>query len=294
VTADDTRRQLAALQARFSSVLRTPLVVRHGTLQADPTSYLEQARADIKPTAERTGGERLTAYHRQYWMRLFSVLHAQYPLTMRLLGAWSFNQHATRFLLAHPPRHHDIGEIGDGFADFLASDTLAEPGPHTPGAPSLPHEALLEAARLDAAFRQVCAAPEEPAFSVRPEDSPTLPSRRLRFSRAFARVSQRWPLLQLRAELVEVPGEGAVALPAKLVAPQTWSIVRTPRGLVQEPLDPEHARLLALLEAHRIGDALRLLEAESPEAERHTLPMRVQRHLARSMARGVFAGWRTD
>lgn len=291
MSSDDTQKWLAAIQARFSGVLRTPLDHSGGRLRTEASRYPQAARADIKPSAQLTSCERLSVYHRQYWMRLFNVLHAQYPLTMRLVGPWFFNQYATRFLLAHPPHHHDVGEIAGGFDAFLASDLQADPVRHMPRGPVLPRMALLESAALDATYRRVFLAPEEPEFSVSAQDEAELPARRLRFSRAFALVTEHWPLLDLRGEALRAQGETMLALPAKLSQPRQWAIARAPRGVVQLKLEPQHARLLALLQTHVVGEALSILEGECPESERDALAQRVQGYFAHATSVGWFSGW---
>ncbi|MEY4512569.1 MAG: hypothetical protein RLZZ450_4691 [Pseudomonadota bacterium] len=292
MSSPETEKWLAAMQARFSGVLRTPLDHSGGRLRANPTRYPDAARADIKPSAQLTNGERLSVYHRQYWMRLFNVLHAQYPLTMRLVGPWFFNQYATRFLLARPPRQHDLGEIAEGFDEFLAGALKADPVRHAPRGPTLPRAALLESARLDATYRRVFLAPEEPAFRVSAQEEADLPSRRLRFSRAVALVTEYWPLLELRGHVLRAPGETAVALPARLAQPKQWAIARAPRGVVHIELAPQQARMLTLLQTHEVGHALSILEEECPESARSSLAQHVQGYFAHATSAGWFSGWR--
>ncbi|MET0389926.1 MAG: DNA-binding domain-containing protein, partial [Polyangiales bacterium] len=162
MTEQETRVWLAALQARFSSVLRTPLDASSGELRCRHDLYPDAACADVLPGPQLSAAARLSLYQRQYWMRLLNVMHDQYPLTVRLLGAFFFNQHALRFLSACPPHSHDLAGATEGFAEFLTADLQTDPVSHPPRGPSLPRLALLEAARLDAAYRRVFHAPEEP------------------------------------------------------------------------------------------------------------------------------------
>ena len=291
MSTSDTQRWLADMQARFSAVLRTPLDGSGGRLRANPSRYPAPTCADIKPTVHCTSGERLSVYHRQYWMRLFNVLHGQYPLTMRLVGAWFFNQYATRFLTERPPCRHDLGEIADGFDAFLVADLRADPVRHAPRGPTLPRAALLEAAMLDASYRRVFLAPEEPLFRPSAQEEAELPSKRLRFSRAFALVTDHWSLLQLRAEVLRAPGETAIALPTQLARPQHWVIARAPRGIVHVPLDAQQSRMLTLLQTHEVGHALSVLEEECPESARDSLAQDVQRYFAHATRAGWFSGW---
>lgn len=291
MSSAETTRWLAELQARFSSVLRAPLVVRRGQLGSDLASYPEQACADILPTSQLTAAERLGTYQRQYWMRLLNFLQEQYPLTTRLLGAWFFNQYATRFLLAQPPHGHDLGQVADGLSLFLAEDLRDDPLKHTPAGPTLPRSALLEAAQIDAAFRRVFIAPEQPSWQLTAADGADLARRRLRLSAAMTCVQEHWPLLTLRARVMHEQAEQAVALPAPLARPKRWLLYRNERGVAQCSLGPLQARLFELLPERTIGEALALVEAEWPERDRERLPELVDDFFAFAARAGLFVGF---
>ncbi|HKP62587.1 MAG TPA: putative DNA-binding domain-containing protein [Polyangiales bacterium] len=273
----DTERWLAELQARFGAVLRMPLSTAGGTLHADVSAYPERAVADLLPSARLTAVGRLGVYHRQYWLRLLHVLQEQYPLTVRLCGAWGFNQHAIAFVSREPPRGCDLGNVVSGFDDFIAQQVQ--------DSPALPRAALLEAARLDAAYRRVFMAPEEPAFRV---EADQLAMQRLRLSRALAIVHESWPLLELRAHVFGKPESDAIPLPPALLRRRSWALYRASRGVAQLELEPEQLRLLELLQQHPLGAALGILEAECDATARDGLPERTQRFLAGAVRHGFF------
>jgi len=294
MTHAQTERWLAELQARFSAVLRTPLSAAGGTLHTDLRSFPPAAIADIAPGPRLGAAERLGAYHRQYWLRLVRVLQEQYPLALRLCGAWDFNQLAIAFLVRHPPRGVDLGDVAEGFSEFIEREVeLAGDGEVLKfvAEEPLPLSALREAARIDAAFRRVFMAPAEPRFVVSPDDAHTLPTRRLRLSRAFARVDEHRPLLELRARIFGSPDSDPVALPALLPRRRSWSVFRTARGIAHAALGDEQARLLELLAAQPVGDALATLESECEPSARTDLPERIQRFLARAVQQGFFSGF---
>jgi hypothetical protein len=259
---------LAEFQSRFGAVLRAPLDRTSGTLRAVPSSY------DMGPDAP--SGERLAVYNRQYWFRLFGVFHTAFPLTTRLVGHWSFNDYAARFLLEHPPRGWDIDDVPHGFEDWFAA-ALGEPST------TVEPEALREAARIDAAWRRVFRAPSTTPFHPSSKDATGLLDSRLELSPAVALVSERWPLLELKRALSGDDGEAPVALPAALPEPRFWALVRRAGGIGQMPLEAREAELFDLLARHTVRDALVRLEAACPEAERATLPENAQRWLARSV-----------
>lgn len=282
-----TERWLAELQERFGTVLRTPLSTAGNTLHPDVRAYSARAVDDVLPGPKLTAAERLSVYHRQYWLRLLQVVQEQYPLSMRLCGAWGFNQHAIAFLVQRPPRGCDLGDVVTGFDDFLSEHLQTDPV-HNLGAPALPRAALLEAARLDAAYRRVFMAPEEPAFQVGTCDVAT---QRVALSRALAIVDESWPLLALRARIFGKPESHPVRVPPALPQPRSAALYRTTRGVAQVGLALEEARLLALLREHTVGTALAIIESECDAPARLGLPERTQQFLASAVRRGFFTGF---
>jgi transposase len=287
VNRQETLRWLADLQHEFGSVMRTPLDARSGQLKAAVERYPQAICAAVSGSAQRTAAERLAIYNRQYWLRLLRALQNEYPLTCRLHGAWRFNQLAMRFLHAHPPRGHDLARVADGFDGWLAQQLRADPTGRRDGPRACFGEAVLEAAQLDAAVRRIVSAPEQPRFRLTQGVSA---ASRLCFSSAYARFSEHWPLVRLRARISAEVSERPVDLPERLPLAQTWALFRTTRGVGQVLLAPLHARLLALLEAQPLGAALERLEAECPRQEREALPERVQRWLERSARLDIFTG----
>ncbi|MCU0686226.1 MAG: DNA-binding domain-containing protein [Polyangiaceae bacterium] len=189
----DARRApawLAAFQGQFGAALRTPLSPETGTLRPDPSAYAPalcegvSARGGPHPGAGTEGASRLATYNRQYWFRLFRTLQGEFPLTARLLGLWRFNRVAQAFLLARPPRHADLRQAADGFAEALAAALAAPDASPTsaslatalaapPGpAPNVPQAALEQAVRIDEAWRTIWAAPEQPAWRPGADDLP--------------------------------------------------------------------------------------------------------------------------
>lgn len=261
---------LADFQARFGAILRTPLDRSTGTLRATPADY------DPGVDAPRS---RLAVYNRQYWFRLFTVMHNAFPLVTRLVGHWAMNDHAARFLLAHPPRSWDIDRVPDGFEAFFAV-TLDAPD----------RDALVEAAHLDAAWRSVFAAPPAAPYRPTPEDAAGLLDARLIPSPAVALVEEHWPLSELRRAVLADGGDARVALPPALPHARWSMLVRKADGMLRLDLEAREAELYRLLRLHAVKDALGLLEAACSGAERADLPRRAQAWLARSVELGLWIG----
>jgi hypothetical protein len=284
----ETLAWLAEFQAGFSDAICAPLDPAGGTLHPDTARYPAATCARVLASPKLTAAERLTVYNRQYWFRLLRTLQQELPLTSRLFGLWSFNQRAIAFLCEHPPRGQDLGSVCIGFDDYLAATLTSEQVPCPERRSQLPRAALLEAAELDLAFRRVFLAPDQPRFQLSPRLG--IEQLRLQPSAAYARFTEHWPLLRLRAPLLDRAAPHVVVLPAALPVLQTWALFRTPQGVGQLALESQHARLLELLDAQPMGAALAQLEAETAQQERAGLPERVQRWLVQSVRLGFFRG----
>lgn len=287
---EQTLTWLADFQRSFGAALCTPLANTGGTLHVDHARYPSAACARVIARPELSAAARLGVYNRQYWLRLLNTLQRALPLTSRLFGLWSFNQRAMQFLSEHPPRTQDLESACDGFDRYLETALTRESVPCPEREAVVPRAALLEAATIDLAFKRVFLAPPQPAFQLSGEEDLTRVG--LQPSAAFACVAEHWPLVRVRTGLLGPEAPHVVALPERLPAAQRWALFRTERGVGQLALEPEHARLLELLSAHTVADALARLESERDAADRETLPERVQRWLAQSVRLGFFRGMR--
>jgi hypothetical protein len=274
---------LAQFQAEFGAILREPLDRETGTLTARVDRYAPEIVHEICDAANASAVARLAVYNRQYWFRLFSVLHTAYPLTTRLLGAWRFNACAQAFLSAHPPRTWTLDDVPEGFDDALPALLGDDPR----------REVLSEAARLDAHWRSLFHAPDVAPFRPGSADAARLPDARLLPSPRVRLWSERSALLALRLQL-PAGLDRPLALPPAHPAPAWFALCAEPNGIRALPLDPQEGALLALLARHTVRDALAQLEAECPADARAMLPTNTQRWLAQSVARGFWAGFADD
>lgn len=289
---------LAAFQARFTSVLRTPLDRSTGSLSPRADHYDPDAIRDVVDGPHATGSERLAVYNRQVWCREFSALHDALPLTARLFGYWSFNAWAARFLDVHPPRGWDLDRVGEGFVEWLAADfARAETSAERTQAlgaidPKLDARMLVEAARIDEAFRTVFRAPAVTTWRPSSDDAERLLDAHLVESPAFVIVEEHTALLELRRSVLSDRSERRFPPPAPWPSPRAAALVRAGEATLQMPLDPREAELLRLLRTHSVRDAVGRLEAACPESERADLPARTRAWLARGVTHGWWVGMR--
>ena len=273
---------LAEFQARFSDVIRAPLDRTSGTLAAQPSSYDPHVVRDAQAAVTVTGTDRLAVYNRQYWFRLFDVLQHAFPLTSRLVGYWQFNDYASRFFLASPPRGWDLDRVADGFEAFFEEKLEWENADE--------RQALIESARIDDAWREVFRAPKIKPFRPSAADAARLLDARLMPSPAVRVIEEHFPLLELRKKALRDSGEARVIIPPALPQSRAWAIVRKDEGILQLQLEPREAELLTLLLAFSVRDALARLEQACTEEERALLPTKTQAWLARSVERDFWIG----
>jgi hypothetical protein len=233
-----------------------------------------------------SGAERLAVYNRQYWFRLFSVLHAGFPLTARLMGYWELNEVAANYLIAHPPCGWDIEHIADGFRAFF-EDSLGESAPAW-------RLTLIESVRIDAAYREVFRAASLPPFRPTASDAADLLTGHLVALPALRLVEEHRALLALRTTLLAASNSATAELLPLLARPQAWAIVRREAGTAHIPLEAREAELLALLGQHSVADALGRIESSCPAEERANLPEQVHAWLARSIELGFWCSLRRD
>ncbi|MCG5055983.1 MAG: DNA-binding domain-containing protein [Myxococcales bacterium] len=282
---------LAQFQRDFSDVLRTPLDRRSRTLRARPEDYPRRLLNEAKAGHGLSPGERLAVYQRQYWFRLFAVMQNEYRLVAALAGAWGFNGLVAGFLEKHPPRGHDLGEVALGFDDWLAQGHNAGLPPFEGAAVSA--TALVQAARIDAAYRAAFWAPEPRAETSRAFQrvgTDQLATGRLRPSGRFFLVEEDWPLLALRSRLTSLPPEAPVPLPPQHPRRVHAALVRGETGPRLWLIDELQARLYERLSELPLAEALAALEREAIALPPTRLSHLVKAWLAESVKFGFWEG----
>ncbi|HVY31930.1 MAG TPA: DNA-binding domain-containing protein [Polyangiaceae bacterium] len=282
---------LLELQSRFGELLRTPLDRSSGRLRAGTEGYRPALVQAARAGATLSSAERLAVYHRQYWFRLFSVLQGLYPLTSRLVGYWHFNAFAAHHVLQRPPRGFDIDTIGDDFELSLVQQLTENATVVTDAQHRIEASAVLDAARVDAAFHRVTRAPRREPLRPGPADAERFQDSCLRLSDSVALVQERWPLCELRLSFVEQQSDEAVQLAERWPEPRHWLLARHASKLGLLALEPREAELFGLLQRLPLERALGELEAAAPTEERARLPERAQAWLARSVRLGIWAAF---
>lgn len=99
--------------------------------------------------------ERVAIYRNNSQTNLRNALRSDYPVVEKLVGSEFFAHATDAYIAATPSLSGDVGEYGDGFADFLAT---------FPPATSLPY--LGDVARMERAWRDVFLAAEKDPIEI--------------------------------------------------------------------------------------------------------------------------------
>lgn len=270
---------LEDFQRQFSEILRTPLDTSSRQLRARKNEYHSTFCQGVLPRPKIKAPEHLAIYNCQYWFRLFAVLQNEFPLTARLLGYWQFNQMAQDFLVQKPPQQVDIAQAGSGFVEFVKTRPVMKP-------------ALKQAVQIDQAWNKIFSAPDEKPWRFDSSLGDRWSSLQLIPREAMAFISEDWPLMQMRAQSLRDPGEGALKLPHRLSKTQWWCIIRFAENYAEIPLEPLQTILYDRLTKMPIAEALGTLEQELSLGDANILISNTQRWLSQSMQWDMWVGVR--
>ena len=238
---------LGVWQAALLDVVTQPLVWCPPRAAAAADAYPARVVDEVRSDARASARDRLTAYHEQVWFRWLTVLQGAYPTLSRLMGLWSFNQLASAYLAASPPRSVDLGELGADLPAYLVASPWDEP-------------LRREAAAYDRAWTELFHLPPTAAWAPSADDASRLFACRLVPSPTLRRLTCHWPVPLLRVAALEHDSEAPLAAPAP--DPATWVLCRDPHlDLIRARLDPALARLLTELDHRPLGEALASTEA---------------------------------
>ena len=110
---------LRPLQTSFSMLIKTPLISTKGVLQVDSDGAREASFWFLLDPHAKAAKNGAFQYNRQFWFRIFSILHQELPLTCDVMGHWNFNQLALR---AFSREHNDalhLPKSANGISSFF-------------------------------------------------------------------------------------------------------------------------------------------------------------------------------
>lgn len=137
--------ELLGVQKWFASIITRP--IDQNSQMLPPIE--EEAHEYISPSPKLSPAARIQIYNQQYWWRLFTILHQNFPTLTRLFGYTDFNLSiAMPFLTRHPSRHWSLSKLGDQLTAWLKETYLNDD-----------KEFILAAAEVDWAYQTLFFAP---------------------------------------------------------------------------------------------------------------------------------------
>jgi len=132
-----------SIQEWFASTIVRPIDIDSNM---DPLPPGEAAKI-IAPSLKLTSDQRIQIYNKQYWWRLLSILHENFPALTRLFGYTDFNLSiGIPFLTKFPSRHWSAAKLGHRLAHWIEKYYLAA------DKPLVLHTAEVDWAYLDVFF----------------------------------------------------------------------------------------------------------------------------------------------
>ena len=113
---------LEQLQREMGAAVMQPLTADEQMQRNDTTGRPMEsvAGAFIRPNSRLTAFERLEIYNRQYWFRLQTAFHEDFPGLLAVVGAERFEALMNAYLTAHPSRSFTLRNLGHKLCDWLS------------------------------------------------------------------------------------------------------------------------------------------------------------------------------
>lgn len=114
--------ELLGIQKWFASIITRPIDQNSQMISLSPSGcpMEQEAPLFISPGRKLSSAARIQIYNQQYWWRLLTILHRNFPTLTRLFGYTDFNLSiAMPFLTRYPSRHWSLAKLGDQLTAWL-------------------------------------------------------------------------------------------------------------------------------------------------------------------------------
>lgn len=252
--------QLARVQEWFGGVIGQPLQDDSTISPLAPSGnkITEEAKRFIRPSPTLKPFERIQIYNQQYWWRLLSILHENFPLVTRLFGYHDFNKTiAIPYLYKFPPNHWSLNCLGDRLLTWIKRYYRRKD-----------RELIYDAALLDLLYLHSFISKENPPLFME-ENSAQLLSEKLFLQPSASLLEMRYQLAPFRKEMLQQDPDYWVEnkFPELKKEPCRYLIFRTRKNNVawKELSTAEYALLQQFKTGSTVDAACEWLETQSPE-----------------------------
>ena len=116
--------KFAEIEGRFYALVTAPQSVA-ATLAARGPDAAREIDALVNGDDRLSATERLDVYANRYFLRIHDMLRDELPRTANVVGPDAFHDLVTDYLVACPPSHPSLREVGARLPAFLAEHRLA-------------------------------------------------------------------------------------------------------------------------------------------------------------------------
>jgi hypothetical protein len=203
----------------------------HGRITGTETGRAAEVQREVVSRGPLGAEERVEIYARMYLHRLVDAVTEDVPLTARVLGPEAMLERVQAYLLEHPSRSPDIGQVGRIFGAWLRGTEGIRP--------DLPDLAILERARSE--VRTALDAPVAGADVLQGLPTEKLPAARFVFIPGLRLVRLQHDVRPLWDAL-----DGELAPPEPLPGPVAFAVWRREFKVFHTRLSPAEARALSV------------------------------------------------
>ena len=182
---------LFSLQKWFGSIISRPISSNSEMMPLSPSGrpLSQESEEHIRPNRKLTSQQRIEIYNQQYWWRLLSILHENFPTMTRLFGYADFNLSiGMPFLTKYPSRDWSLARLGDQLPLWVKQCYQAQD-----------KELILAAAEVDWSYQELFFA--QPPLDI--VASPQLISKKLMLQPHLKIFKFPFDIFSLRAALLK-------------------------------------------------------------------------------------------
>ena len=171
----DTPAQLDRLQCWMQTVITHPDGITSGINSTAAQSTIGVTADDVEQVISRSQAlssiDRLAVYGNAYYARLIGCMAAEFPATQHAVGEEAFSGFVFGYLQESPSTSYTLGDLGDGFPDYLDRSRPPRESDEPDWA-----DFLVDVARLERLYSDVFDGPgEEHAEKLTAEDLQAIP-----------------------------------------------------------------------------------------------------------------------
>src|SRR5690606_3078534 len=116
----NSMRSLSEIQRQLAAMLQRPRTLLGHAEVAELIATLTTERPRLSPA------EQVEVYREQFWLRHTGALLEDFPGLSGILGQSDWERLVEGYLVAHPPSHFSLRDLGSGLPEYVAGQDWLE------------------------------------------------------------------------------------------------------------------------------------------------------------------------